>query len=72
MAKLAESTKRKISQAQMGKNNSMFGKHHDESTRKKLSQINDGKNNPMFGKRHSAETKRKISLAAKRRRLKIS
>jgi len=66
------STKRKISQAQKGTKNSMYGKHHSASTRKRLSRIFSGKNNPMHGKHHSQETRQKISLAALRRLRKIA
>lgn len=66
--KLPDSVKRKISQAQKGKNNSMYGKHHADSTCRELAKINTGKNNPMYGKRHSDETRRKISLTKRRKR----
>lgn len=60
-------TKQKISRAQKGKNNSMYGKRHSRETLRKISRINKGKNNPMYGKHHSPEALRKMSLAARRR-----
>ena len=39
-----------------GKNNPMFGKHHNEKTIKSLS----GKNNPWFGKHHNNKIRKKI------------
>lgn len=59
----SEETKKKISQANSGKKNGMFGKPSwnkgvspSKETKEKLSQINKGKNNPFFGKKHSQET----------------
>ena len=60
-------TKRKISQAQKGRKNSMYGKRHTSTTKSRLRRIFSGKNNPMYGKHHSAATKQKIRLAALRR-----
>lgn len=45
----SEKTKEKMSKAQSGENNPMYGKI--------------GENNPRYGRRHSEETKRKISEA---------
>jgi len=46
-----DESKKKISEANKGKNNPMFGSNRC------------GKNNPMFGKKHSIETRRKLSIA---------
>lgn len=64
--KQSEATKRKISLAQRGKKNSMYGKKHKKSSLLKMSENNKGKNNPMYGKHHTKEAKKKISLAIKR------
>ena len=50
--KFSEEHKQKISQANSGENNPMYGKHHSESTKQKISEIRKekqlakGKNNP--------------------------
>jgi len=62
---LSEKTKRKMSEAQGGENNPMYGKHHSEEAIRKISEANSGKNHPMYGKHRSEETKRKISEAQK-------
>lgn len=61
--KLSEATKRKISLAQRGTKNSMYGQRHSKDTLRKLSSNNRGKGNPMYGKRHSAAARRKMRLA---------
>jgi len=48
---LTQSAREKISLAQQGKNNSMFGRR--------------GERSPRYGKRHSAETRQKMSIAVK-------
>ena len=65
--KLSEATKRKISAAQKGKNNSMYGKRHTQAALLKITRASRGENNPMFGKNHSVETRKKISLLARLR-----
>ena len=67
--KLSAATKAKISVAQKGTRNSMYGKRHSLQTIRRLSRIFSGRNNPMHGKHHTSEAIRKISLAARRRRL---
>jgi len=57
----SEKTRKKLSEAQSGKNNPMWGKHHSEEARKKMSKVQSGENNPMWGKHHSEETIRKMS-----------
>lgn len=74
-AKRDDVTKRKISKAQSGENNSMFGvsrygeenpfygKTHSSETKAKIrNSLPDysGENNPMFGKKHTEETIKKI------------
>ena len=61
-------TIRKIRAAQVGKNNSFYGKKHTKETKAKISKRSSGKSNPMYGKRHSPEVRRKISLAIRRAR----
>ncbi len=63
-------TIRKIRAAQMGKNNSFYGKAHTKATKAKISRKTSGKNNPMYGKRHSPQVRQKISLAIRRARFK--
>ena len=65
--KLSPATKNKIRLAQLGKQNSMYGRHHRKSVILKLSELVKGKKNPTYGKHHSAEARKKMSLAAKRR-----
>lgn len=62
-------TIRKIRAAQVGKNNSFYGKKHTREARLRIARKVSGKNNPMYGKRHSPEVRRKISLAIRRARL---
>ncbi len=62
-------TIKKIRLAQMGKNNSFYGRKHTRETCRQISRKTSGKNNPMYGKRHSPEVRRKISLAIRRSRL---
>ena len=67
----SEKTKQKISEANIGENNPMYGKTFSEEHRQKLSEARKGENNPMYGKkgknhpkygkRHSEEAKQKIS-----------
>ena len=51
---------KRVSEAQRGEKNHMFGKHHSEEARKKISRVHKGK--PK-----SVETKRKMSESAKKR-----
>ena len=67
----SEETKRKLSEANKGKNHPFYGKRgkdtpnygksHSEETKIKLSEANKGKNHPQYGKSKSEETKRKLS-----------
>lgn len=63
------STRRKISLAQKGRKNSMYGRHQPVAVRKRLSSLNKGRGNPMYGKKHRPETIAKMRLAARRRML---
>ena len=56
-----EESRKKMSEAQKGKNNPMYGKRHSKKTKKKMSESKKGENNPMYRKRHSEETRKKIS-----------
>ena len=56
--KLSKETRRKISEANKGKNNPMYGKHHTEETKRNIGRKNKGR-------KKSKETKRKISKAMK-------
>lgn len=58
---LSEETKKKISEANKGKNNPMWGKHHSEKTIQKNREAH-------LGKYHSEETKKKISKFQKGRK----
>jgi hypothetical protein len=68
---LSDETLSKMSAANSGENNSMYGKrgcespaygiHHTEETKHKLSINQSGTNNSYYGKHHSEKTKRKIS-----------
>jgi group I intron endonuclease len=55
-----DEVRKKISLANSGKNNGMYGKKISEKTREKLQKKLSGKNNPNYGKQHSQETKNKI------------
>jgi group I intron endonuclease len=61
----SEETRRKLSEANKGDKNPMFGKTHSEETRHKLSEANKGDKHPMFGKNLLEETRRKLSEANK-------
>ncbi len=62
---ISKETRQKISIANSGPNNCMFGKNHTEETKKKISESKKGtqagENNPFFGKKHTDESKSKIS-----------
>ena len=73
---LSEETRRKLSDANRGKNHPNYGKTFSEETRrkmsaskknmsdetrKKMSEVKKGENHPFYGKTHSSETKRKMS-----------
>ena len=62
---LSEETRKKMSEAQKGKNNGFYGKLHSEEIRKKISKAKKGKNNSFYGKHLSEEQKKKISEANK-------
>lgn len=63
----------KVSKANSGKNNPMFGKigeehpafgrKHTQEAKQKLSEAHKGENNPMYRKKHSEDTMRKMSCA---------
>ena len=61
----SEETRKKMSKANKGENNPMYGKHHSEETRKKLSESRKGEKHPNYGKPLPEETKRKLSEAMK-------
>lgn len=66
-----DETRKKMSEANKGKNNPMYGKygennpnygrHHSEETRKKISEAQKGKPSKRKGTKLSEETKRKVS-----------
>ena len=77
---LSEETRRKLSDANRGKNHPNYGKttsletkakmsaskkNMSDETRKKMSEVKKGENHPFYGKTHSPETKRKMSDAKK-------
>lgn len=55
---ITEETKKKMSEAKIGKPSPMTGKHHTEETKQKLREIN-------LGKTHTEESKKKMSEAHK-------
>ena len=58
-------TRKKISMANKGEKNGMYGKKHSSETIEKYKKKRRGKNHPMFGKKMSKETRLKISAARK-------
>ena len=64
--KYSNARRKKISEAQMGENNSMYGRHHTAEALRKMQRATKGKNNPMYGRQHTAEARKKISLARRR------
>ena len=64
---MPEAVKRKISRAQKGKSNSMYGRRHTKEALRKITAASRGENNPMHGRRHSPEAVEKIRQAALRR-----
>ena len=73
--KCSDETKKKISIANSGENNYLYGKHMSDEHKAAISRANSGENNPMYGKRgehsplfgikRSDETKQKMSAAQK-------
>jgi len=61
----SDETKRKISEAMVGKEPWIKGKHHSDETKRKISKVNKGQTPWITGKHHSVETKQKISKANK-------
>jgi len=58
-------TREKISMANKGKKNGMYGKKHTPETILKYKKDRGGKKHPLYGKKLSEDTKRKISLKHK-------
>lgn len=57
----------RVSNANSGEKNHMYGKHHSEETKQLISDNHadfKGENHPNYGKHHSDETKQKMSDAA--------
>ena len=48
---ITDEYRQKLRQANSGKNNPMFGKHHTEETKNKISKAKIGEQNAMYGKR---------------------
>ena len=65
---LSDEHKKKISEANKGENNGMFGKHHSKEAIKKNSEAHKGEKHPMYGKHLSEETKNKLSEELKGRK----
>ena len=67
----SEETKKKISEANLGEKNHMygktgekacwFGKEHTEETKQKMKEAKTGEKNHFYGKKHTEETKQKMS-----------
>jgi len=51
-----EESKQKMSEAQSGEKNPMFGKTRTDETKQKMSEALTGENNPLFGKKHKRVT----------------
>ena len=62
-------TRRKMSEAAMGRKAPNLGKKHSAETRRKMSEAAKGRKAPNLGIKHNAETRRKISKAHKGRKL---
>ena len=65
-----EERKKRHRERYSGKNNSFYGKKHNEETRRRLSEIaskNTGEKHPFYGKKHSPEAIEKQRKSAKRR-----
>jgi group I intron endonuclease len=60
---LAEEVKQKISEAQIGEKNHMYGKEHTEETKKKMSEAKSGEKSYWYGKEHTEESKKNMSEA---------
>jgi len=58
---LPQSVKDKISAAQLGELNHMYGKHLTDETKQKISVKISGENHPLYGTHHSEETRKLIS-----------
>jgi hypothetical protein len=56
-------TKAKISEAQVGSKNHMYGKTVSEETKTKMSKSHSGENHHMYGKSFSEESKAKMSAS---------
>lgn len=64
-----EETKRKIGEANKGKEPWIKGKHLSKETRNKLSELHKGEKNYFYGKHLSEEHKKKLSEALKGKKL---
>ena len=72
---VSEETRRKISEANSGENNPMYGRHFSEEQKKKMSEALKGRilseetknmiSKARVGKHHSEETRKKLSKANK-------
>ena len=60
-----EETRKKMSEAQRGKNNPMYGYRYSEEEKQLMSEKFSGEKHPQFGTHHSEETKQKISKTLK-------
>jgi hypothetical protein len=52
---LSEETKQKLSEANKGKNNPMYGKHRSEETKRKISESAKGRKRPEMSKRQTGK-----------------
>jgi group I intron endonuclease len=59
--KVSAETRHKLSIANSGKNNPMYGKKRSVEFKKKMSEAKKGKKNPNYGKEMPVETRKKIS-----------
>lgn len=65
LRKVSEETRKKLSEANKGENNPMYGKHFSEESKKKMREAKKGKPGPNKGKKFSEETRNKMSEAKK-------
>jgi len=63
--KLAEETKKIMSESTKGVKNPMYGKTHTDEVKKRISELTKGVKNPMYGKTHTDEVKKRISESKK-------
>jgi len=61
----SDETRKRMSDANRGKNHPNYGKTASEETRKRMSDAHKGENHPNYGKTASEETRKRMSEASK-------